>query len=425
MRLSRRSLLGLGLGVASLAGAALVGCGGKRDEAKGHAPPAPPAPAPRPANAAPRSLVLIFLRGGIDAMYTTDPKLRADVDDGIDVPFAEREIVSAGRQRVGPHLAALSAFLPRMTLVNGIRVNTANHETGAAQVLRQRTGVLPAMPGLLDIIGARRDGQPLGSVSLGQFNRYEHGQRWFSEEQLKLLDAIPGPEQRRVAEALRAQVPAYAGGRDGVVTGENLGDAAAFLERYAQVRPFAYTPDWQPEPLVARVTASLQQALWLLEHDLTKCIFVKAYLPWDTHERNALGQGNTSKPFFPMLARFLGELDKRRGPHGVLADTTRVVMTSEVGRFPRLNGDLGKDHFPELPMLFYGPRLAAGATFGRTGRSMESLPVSVKTGAPTTDGTVGHVPTLDDVGATLLHDFGVEPRSRGYTGRVLDFLGVA
>jgi hypothetical protein len=68
--------------------------------------------------------------------------------------------------------------------------------------------------------------------------------------------------------------------------------------------------------------------------------------------------------------------------------------------------------------------MAAGAVFGRTGRNMEGLPVALGSGAAPTDGTKGHLLQLDDIGATLVQSFGIDPRSHGYTGRVLDFLGM-
>jgi uncharacterized protein (DUF1501 family) len=136
--------------------------------------------------------------------------------------------------------------------------------------------------------------------------------------------------------------------------------------------------------------------------------------PWDTHTFNSERQAREAKRL-EIVARFLAALD-RRG----LADRTLVVVGSEIGRFPALNGQHGKDHFPEAPLLFYGAGVRGGAAYGRTGRRMEGLPVSLATGK---DARGGHMVTLDDVGATLLHLGGVEdPRALGYEGAILDFL---
>lgn len=378
--------------------------------------------------AAPRSCVVIFMRGGIDAVFTTDPKRVSEVEPGVDVPYPESSILApeGSGVRVGPHLAPILPSLSRMAILNGVRVHTANHETGAAQVIRMRTGVLPAMPSLLDVIGERRDGQPLACVSLGELNEHEHARRWFSEQQLRLLHDTPPDERLLLAQVMRKQAARLATkgklALEHQATRENLEDAAKLLERTAALPRFEAV-SWSGEQKTSPIPTSFQQALWLLENDLTKCVFMKAYLPWDTHERNTQGQETYSPSFFANLQRFFAELAARRNAHGLLADTTRVVLTSEVGRFPRLNGDQGKDHFPELPMMFYGPRLAThggrGAVFGRTGRQMESLAIDPKTGRP---GATAHPVRLDDVGATLLQSFGVAPEAHGYQGRVLDFL---
>jgi hypothetical protein len=122
-----------------------------------------------------------------------------------------------------------------------------------------------------------------------------------------------------------------------------------------------------------------------------------------------------------MFARFLSTLDATRNSHGSLARNLVIAIASELGRFPRLNGSEGKDHFNEAPVILYTPRTATGegATYGQTGRKMEALPVSPRTGKPAAGGTTIQ---LDDIGATLLQMAGVAPSLYGYGGRILDFL---
>jgi uncharacterized protein (DUF1501 family) len=132
----------------------------------------------------------------------------------------------------------------------------------------------------------------------------------------------------------------------------------------------------------------------------------------------------SSGTFMPVFDRFLSEMTAVRNGFGTLASTTAILCGSELGRFPVLNADLGKDHFPEAPYLFLGPGIntgdGQGSVFGTTGKQMQALPVSPKTGRAV--GTNGHLVTLDDVGATLLMLAGIEPERYGYDGRRLDFL---
>ena len=59
-----------------------------------------------------------------------------------------QKIIESGDVRFGPLMKDLTHWALRMAVVNGVRVKTANHETGFRQILRFRTGVSPAMPGL-------------------------------------------------------------------------------------------------------------------------------------------------------------------------------------------------------------------------------------------------------------------------------------
>jgi hypothetical protein len=406
--LSRRRALQLGLG--SLALATLPG--------RARAQPVVRRP--------PRYFVLVFLRGGIDAVLTTDPRRPGEVEAGIDLPYAADQIAEQGKLRVGPHFRRLLPSVPELTILNGVRAYTANHETGAAQVARLRTGTVPAMPGICDLIGERRDGQPLGCVALGGFHELEHSPRWFQGEQLRALVAMPADERALLGRTLRRHAERM-GKPDSLSTAarnsqQNLLDTSAFIDRLAAVPAFAEV-EWSPLTYYQDIARQMQHTLWLLEQDLTRTVYLKLDLGWDTHERNLVKQGNQNEAFVEFMGRFMRELGGRQNAHGRIADLTRFVLTSEVGRYPRLNRDLGKDHFPEHPVMVLGG--PGPAVYGRTGRRMESLPISPSTGLAPGKGLAGHPVSLDDVGATVLTAFGVRPRTHGYTGRVLDFLGLA
>ena len=85
-----------------------------------------------------------------------------------------------------------------------------------------------------------------------------------------------------------------------------------------------------------------------------------------------------------------------------------------------INGNLGKDHFPESQFMLFGPGLNVGHPFASTGRRMEGLKVSARTGLPD-DIDADHL-VLDDIGATLLHVAGVNPALYGYAGKRLRVL---
>jgi uncharacterized protein (DUF1501 family) len=414
VRLSRRALL-QGAG-ASAALWALPGC-------RQHAPlPSPPAAA------GPRYVVSVFLRGGIDAIYTTNPRTRAEVSDRVEVPYAPSAIIDAKAMPLGPHLAPLAPIGDQLAVVNGVRVHTANHKTGAMQALRLRTMVTPQMPSLLDLVGRRRDTQPLGSVVLGDVSGLEHSPGFFGGPTAargslwSKLDA-----QHEDAAGLRVLARVTRDHARGIAptsgqaeaTREHLASAAALFERLPEVPRFSASAwDEGGAGPAKKIASDLQRVLWLLEHDLTRTVFLKVVVEWDSHFRNATRQAASSSAFFPAFARFLDELGKRRNGGGTLADQTLVVCGSELGRFPALNGNLGKDHFPEAPVLFFGAGVRGGR-FGATGRDLDGQPVDLTTGRASAAGR--HL-ELDDVGATILALTGNDPSVFGYQGQRLRFL---
>ncbi|HEU4536757.1 MAG TPA: DUF1501 domain-containing protein [Polyangiaceae bacterium] len=397
-----------------------------------------------PASSRPRYYVLINLNGGFDSVYSTDPKRRAEVEAWVDVPYREDAILTRGELQAGPHLAPLLPFAARMAVLNGVQVGTANHDTGLIQAARLRTGVKVRTPTILDLITRHRDGQPLGCVSVGAVAGFAYSPGWFGtmpagllppaagsgvrEAEDNLLDSLQATEPddlKRLARALRAQggrlrAGATATGDERAVTAGHLEQVARLCEYLPACKPFE-VERWSRDKDQQEVAVHLQRALWVFENDVACGVQLGVALRWDTHTDNVVRQAEASGAFMPMFARFLAALEARRSAGGRLSEQTAVVVGSELGRFPRLNSNRGKDHLSQTPYLFFGPAFrTGGAAFGRTGASMEGLRVSRKTGAP--GGADASVPTLDDVGATLLTVAGLNPGPYGYDGKALEFL---
>ncbi len=385
--------------------------------------------APRLALAAPRGpryFVIIMLRGGVDAVYTADPKVRAEVDSRVDVPYEPSSIVETGGVPLGPHFEALKPWGERLGVLRGVQVRTANHESGAQQMLRLRTSVNTQMPALLDLIGMTRDSQPLASVTMGSLGAHEHSVAGFSAPTygsdntlLDRLDATAPADLEllaRIYSGHQEQVERWAPSLQRDRTVEHLTQVRDLFDRLPSVAPFR-PETWSESGRRKLLGADLQRVLWLLENDLTRGVYMKTGLGWDTHYRNASGQASGNRDFASAFAKFLEALHTRRNEHGTLAEQTVVLAASELGRFPVLNGVQGKDHFPETFFLLAGA--AAKGVFGETGQLMEGLPVSLRTGRAESGGTRL---VLDDVGSTMLRWAGLEPSVYGYRGRALRFL---
>lgn len=401
-------------------GAWLSGCNKKRRT--------PPTAGARPQA---RYWVQILLSGGHDSLYTTDAKLAPEVDSIVTLP-TENRVPAAGELRLGPHFAPLARWAPKLAVLNGVQVRTVNHDTGQKQFVHLKTNIVETMPSALDLIATRRSGQPLGVAYLNVSSRAMHSPAFFGTADAfyygqgdvfeQIARATPH-ELETLAKVMRGRAGEVArsgaGWREAEQTAVYLRETAEFFERVAHVTPLV--PAERSTDYVAQsMAASLERALWLIEHDLCCGVVLDlGLLGWDTHIRNEPKQSEMNGYFAKFFDEYLAELHARKNQHGVLADRTVTMVGSELGRFPHQNDMLGKDHLPQTSFLFAGPGIRAGKSFGKTGRRMEGLPIAYRNGDPA---AAGRVPLLDDVGATMLHLAGLDPERYGYRGQICDFL---
>ncbi len=353
----------------------------------------------------PRYVMQIVLGGGIDSIFSTDPKEPSEVDPDVDVPYEPSEILSAGRVRFGPHFAPLVKWAPRMTIVNGVFVGVANHPAAMRQLLRMRLGGTNDMPSALEVIGSQRDGQALSCVTLDPIMDGS-ADSMMSEAVFEAIDKASPDELRMMAEVARERGKAMAA--SGTATRASIHACAEFFERLAT------TPRFQPKEGASTPSQRTQRAVWLLQHDLTRCVALHPGGAWDTHLLNTKLQTMYSRTAFSAIAEMLELMEQTKNQHGSLLENTLIVMSSELGRHPLLNPRAGKDHFPEVPVVFFNAA-SGGEVFGRTGRRRQALPFPRKAGTQV---------TLTDVGTTVLRLAGLTPESRGYDGLPLEFLGV-
>jgi hypothetical protein len=354
-----------------------------------------------------RYFVQILLGGGIDAIYTTDPHVRSEVEPAVDIPYAPSEIVHAGGMRLGPHMASFAPLCDRLAMLRGVRVDTANHASGLTNFRRLRRRAQMGLPTVLELCASL--GQGPGAPPFGVMET-----PWMTGAFDELFAASPDL-LGELADALDDHAnPAgpLAGSARGRTTLASYADAGALVNRL-RATPRLEVETWSENATEQQYAAMFQRLLWVLKHDLTRTVYM-ALEPepesWDTHYANTRRQTEASSHAFPMLTRFLSELHGHHNPRGSLFDQTAVVMGSEIGRFPHLNTLGGKDHFPEVSVLLYGAAFepAWGKQLGATGRQMESLTVSPRTGVFERGGAEL---CLDDIGATLLSLAGADDAS--------------
>lgn len=405
-------------------GAWLTGLSGCREKPRSE----PPVAASRPQA---RYWVQILLSGGHDSLYTIDAKRAGEVDAMVTLP-TENRVTAAGELRLGPHFAPLARWAPKLTALNGVQVRTVNHDTGQKQFLHLKTNIVETMPSALDIIATRRGGQPVGVAYLNVSSRALHSPAFFGSadpfyygkgDVFDQIERATPAELKALATVLRTRAGevgrSAAGWREAEQTAAYLRETGDFFERVADV-PKLTLASRTTDYVAQTMAESFERALWLIENDLCCGVVLDlGLLGWDSHIRNEATQSELSGHFVKLFDEYLSELQARKNQHGVLADRTVTVVGSELGRFPRQNDMLGKDHLPQTSFLFAGPGIRPGRAFGKTGPRMEGLPIAYRNGEPA---AAGRVPLLDDLGATLLHMAGFDPERYGYRGQICEFL---
>lgn len=119
---------------------------------------------------------------------------------------------------------------------------------------------------------------------------------------------------------------------------------------------------------------------------------------WDSHHDNFESHRELVPDFDRVFSTLLDDLDER----GML-ERTLVMVMSEFGRTPKINKDVGRDHYAAAwSCAFAGARTKPGAVFGRTD----------KDGAQVVDGKLN----AGDLAATILAAAGIDHQKHYQVG---------
>ena len=91
--------------------------------------------------------------------------------------------------------------------------------------------------------------------------------------------------------------------------------------------------------------------------------FVEVVLDgWDTHTDNFNRVGKLAGTYDPAMATLIKELQARN-----LLDSTLIIWMGEFGRTPKINGNEGRDHYPQAwSAVLAGGGVRGGQTYGQT-----------------------------------------------------------
>lgn len=413
---SRRTLLGaMGLGGAF---AGLVG--------------------PRRALAAPpvtdRKFLFVYCVGGWDPTWVFAPKFGLDSIDidpmgtaahigGIDFTDA------ANRPAVR---SFLNTYASRTCVLNGVEVRSVTHERCRRILLTGSSGadaddwpsILAGSSGdyLLPhlVLSGPSYTSTFGSAAVRVGSSGQLGQLLdttaFARADVPLV-GLPASVNERVAARVRARVDTMALDAPTGRARDFLAAYGAALDQAALVEAIAGEVDLAPRigDGCVEVADTLGPALACLERGYSRCAIVQhggfCDLGWDSHSDIEM-QGTHFELLFRDLVTLMEELDTRTGPAGGrLADEVTVVVLSEMGRTPKLNGAGGKDHWTYTSAMLLGAGVAGGRVIGGYDDLFVGEPVDLASGELDPAGTAL---TSSHLGATLLALADVDPAA--FTG---------
>ena len=373
----------------------------------------------------------------------TDPsQVRHWVDAPLEEGIRTFELVRAkSGATFGPGIGDLLELSDRITVVNGLAMNTVSHPDGSAFSATGR-----------HLVGGR---SPASSIDTMVANE-------FGKEQLFPVVSVQFPSSY-IGEGLDRRVVPLTVGQIGSVsrslTRAQIYDSdadrdavTAMLSQEANdLASRAAYPDvlrgmgLQMESLRRMLGSKLQDAfsadtlrkahpqfnykgrfhgnnsvnaafaVEAMKRNVVRCVSF-ALGGFDTHGTNYRTHAQLLQETMDLVATLLKSLDDV--PHPTLngkklSDHTHVVMVSDFCRTPQINMQGGRDHYPNNSALVVSPRFKGGLVYGKSDHD-QLLPAKVKR---FTDGERAIAPP--EVLATFLSAFGVNPRAYMRDGEVV------
>jgi hypothetical protein len=377
-----------------------------------------------------KSVLLVYLGGGLSHHDSFD--LKPDAPAEIRGKYRPIDTVVPGL-RVGELLPRLAKVMNRLTLVRSGAHNNDHHETATNWVLSGRFGSAfgdyPAMGAVVaHETGFRGRLPPYVAIPRNPSFTWELGKSAFlggryesfktgdpNAPGFRVRDVSPAepvtPQRARRRQTLLQAVDGLARqveGNDQIATYDELHERAATMILSAEARS-AFAVERESDKLRDRYGRNTFGQSCLLARRLVErgVRFVTVTNGgWDHHSKIWDGLGRRLPEFDQGFSALLEDMHAR----GLLADTLVLVM-GEFGRTPKINKDVGRDHWgPAASLLFAGAGVREGQVLGATD----------KQGAYVTRRPVAPA----DVACTVFEALGIDPHKQLLTpdGRPVEIL---
>jgi len=362
------------------------------------------AQSPAAAKAKAQSVINIFMPGGIAAQESFDPKLLAPIEYRGPLDKVKTKIEGV---YFSEHLKQTAEIADKICVVRAMTHGEADHDRGTHNMF---TGWRPSpavqYPSIGSIVshelGSRNDLPPYvcipnqpntfaGTGYLGSaFGPFSLGADPASNRfKVRDLNLPAGVDEKHFARRrdMRAVVDEHFSTLE---KSDALDGMDSFYQRaYAMISSdkarAAFDLDQETKELREEYGRNAAGQRMLLARRLVESgvRFVSlTYGGWDHHDNIRGGFANQMPNFDKAFAALIRDLDKK----GML-DSTLVLLTTEFGRSPKVNGTAGRDHYPKVfSIVMAGGGIKKGCVYGATdptGSEPDNEPLEVQDYAAT------------------------------------------
>lgn len=406
--------------------------------------------------------IFIIALGGWDVTLWADPRnelkgivhpastLNTDtsqVKRWVDAPLAEGEktfqLVRPKNSNLvfGPGIGDLADMHDRLTIVNGLAMNTVAHPDGQVfsatgrhpqggrvaassidTVLSNELGRNQLLPTVSirfpsSYVGDNLDRRvvPLAIDDVGAIARtVTRGTQYDASPERDRVTAMLSEEARDLAK--RSTFPDVLDGMalqyDALrkMLSGNLQDVFSTQGLRRAHPEFNYKDRFTGGPAV-----NAAFAVESMKRDMVRCVSF-AIGGFDTHSNNYRFHAQLQQETFELVGTLVKSLDGVAHPTkqgAKLSDHTHILVVSDFCRTPQINLGMGRDHYPNNSALVISPRFKADFVFGKTDVE-QLLPSPVR---KFTDGERAIAPP--DLLATFASAFGVDPRKYMRDGEIV------
>ncbi len=377
-----------------------------------------------------KSVILVYLGGGMTHHDTFDPK--PDMPEEIRGKYKTIPTSVSGLS-ISEKLPLMAKQMDKISLVRSGAHNNDHHETATNWVLSGRFGSPFGDYPAIGAIAAQEFGfsgtiPPYVSVPRnpsftwelgksaflgGRFESFKAGdpnQKDYKVQDLTAAEPMSAKKIERRETLLKAVdgLAKKVNGNDQIATYDEFHQRAAQMILSTEARK-AFAIDEEDAKLRDRYGRNTAGQSCLMARRLveagTRFVTVN-YGGWDHHGKIFEGLEKKLPEFDAAVSTLIADMADR----GTLDDTLVVVM-GEFGRGPKINKDAGRDHWgPAASMLFAGAGVKKGFVLGKTDKQ---------------GGTVVQRPVAPaDVCYTILDTLGINPRKELRTpdGRPIEAL---